>query len=302
MNVLKIENLVKIYYSPFLRKKTYGLRRLNLEVKEGEIFGLLGPNGAGKTTTLKTIVGILKPTSGRIKLFESYNIERKKSLLGFLPENPYFYRHLTGYELLLFYSKIFKEKKSRKEIYSLLDRVGVKNAAHKKIGNYSKGMLQRIGLAQAIINDPAFVILDEPMSGLDPIGRKEIKDLIFQLKQSGKTILFSSHILPDVEEICERVGILMNGKIVSIGNLTEVLKETVSSIDIGVRGFYNIKILSKFGAILRQGDIVYIRVNSEKKKDAVIKNVVDNGGSIVTIESRKKTLEDHFMEMIREKR
>ncbi len=302
MNVLKIENLVKIYYSPFLRKKTYGLRGLNLEVKEGEIFGLLGPNGAGKTTTLKTIVGILKPTSGRIKLFESYNIERKKSLLGFLPENPYFYRHLTGYELLLFYSKIFKEKKSRKEIYSLLDRVGVKNAAHKKIGNYSKGMLQRIGLAQAIINDPAFVILDEPMSGLDPIGRKEIKDLIFQLKQSGKTILFSSHILPDVEEICERVGILMNGKIVSIGNLTEVLKETVSSIDIGVRGFYNIKILSKFGAILRQGDIVYIRVNSEKKKDAVIKNVVDNGGSIVTIESRKKTLEDHFMEMIREKR
>ncbi|MCD6400191.1 ABC transporter ATP-binding protein, partial [candidate division WOR-3 bacterium] len=209
MNVLKIENLVKIYYSPFLRKKTYGLRGLNLEVKEGEIFGLLGPNGAGKTTTLKTIVGILKPTSGRIKLFESYNIERKKSLLGFLPENPYFYRHLTGYELLLFYSKIFKEKKSRKEIYSLLDRVGVKNAAHKKIGNYSKGMLQRIGLAQAIINDPAFVILDEPMSGLDPIGRKEIKDLIFQLKQSGKTILFSSHILPDVEEICERVGILM---------------------------------------------------------------------------------------------
>ena len=302
MNVLEIENLVKIYYSPFLRKKSYGLRGLNLKVKEGEIFGLLGPNGAGKTTTLKSIVGILKPTSGSIKLFESYNIDRKKSLLGFLPENPYFYRHLTGYELLLFYSKIFKGKQSREKIYSLLDKVGIRNAAQKKIGNYSKGMLQRIGFAQAIINDPAFVVLDEPMSGLDPIGRKELKDLIFQLKQSGKTILFSSHILPDAEEICERVGILKDGKIVSTGNLTEVLKETVSSIDIGIRGFYDTKILSKFGNILQQGDIVYVRVDSEKKKDAVIKNAVNNGGSIVTIESRKKTLEDHFMEMIRKKR
>jgi len=224
---IKIENLTKIYYLPKKRKVT-GLSNFNLEIEEGEIFGLLGPNGSGKTTLLKTILGLIFPTSGKVEIFgkEIGNIEVKREI-GFLPENPYYYEYLTGPELLDFYGNLFELPKGikKKRADELLSMVGLAKIKHLALRNYSKGMLERIGLACALINDPKFLILDEPTTGLDPIGGRETRDLLLKLKEQGKTILLSSHFLSEVERICDRIGILNQGNLLAIGRLKELLKE-----------------------------------------------------------------------------
>ncbi len=227
--VLQTHELTKVYRAGFwLNQKIASLKNCTLTVHEGETFGLLGPNGAGKTTLLKTLLGIVRPTSGQALLLGKPVGDRAvKQRIGYLPENAYFYDYLTGWEFLQFAAGLFEIPPSvqRQRIPQLLDLVGLaQSAARKKqLRQYSKGMLQRVGMAQALINDPELVFLDEPMSGLDPMGRHQMREIIGSLKQQGKTIFFNSHILAEVEKICDRVAILAQGELICVGALDELL-------------------------------------------------------------------------------
>jgi ABC-2 type transport system ATP-binding protein len=233
--VITTEGLTKEFRVGFRMKRVLALDNLNLKVEEGEIFGYIGPNGAGKTTTLKIMMGLIYPTSGNVRIFgrdiKDINI---KMDIGFLPEAPYFYDYLTAREFLDFYSQLFglAKKERERRIEELLDMVDLRLVKDTQLRKFSRGMLQRIGIAQALINDPKLVILDEPMSALDPVGRTKIRDVILHLKDEGKTVFFSSHILSDVEMICDRVGLLVNGKLKEIGKLEELLGERESLEDL----------------------------------------------------------------------
>lgn len=226
--VVQTFELTKIYRTGFwLNQKIESLKNCSLTVYQGETFGLLGPNGAGKTTLLKTLLGIVRPTSGRAWLLGSpIGNVKVKQRIGYLPENSYFYNYLTGWEFLQFVAGLFEipTDLQKQRIPLLLDLVGLSTSAKKKqLRDYSKGMLQRIGMAQALINDPEVVFLDEPMSGLDPMGRYQIREIILSLKSQGKTIFFNSHILSDVEKICDRIAILAEGELICTGSLDELL-------------------------------------------------------------------------------
>jgi len=224
--VINIQDVHRSFKTHFWQKTTPALRGVSLNVEEGQIFGFLGPNGAGKTTTIKIITGLIKPDAGRIAVFgEPPRSLAVRQRIGFLPELPYFYDHLSGFELLDMHAHLIRHQPTRQEILELLFRVGLKDASTKRIRGYSRGMLQRLGVAVALMGDPELLILDEPLSGLDPIGRKEIKDLIFEQKGRKKTVFFSSHILSDVEEICDQIGVIINGQIVRVSGLADLLKE-----------------------------------------------------------------------------
>jgi len=223
---IKTENLTKAYRSFWRRKKILALDKLNIDIKKGEIFGLLGPNGSGKTTTLKLLLGLIFPTEGRaFVLGKTTNDVAVKNRIGFLPEESCFYRFLNADEILDFYGQLFKiSRKERKaRIDRLVEQVGLGFARKRPLRQYSKGMLRRIGIAQALINDPDLIILDEPTSGLDPIGTRETKDIIVALKERGKTVLLCSHLLSDVQDICDRVAILDKGKLQISGTIDELL-------------------------------------------------------------------------------
>ena len=297
MSVVKTEKLTKYYRTGFALKKVKALENLDLEVEEREIFGFLGPNGAGKTTTLKILTGLIYPSSGNAWILgrEIGDISVKKNI-GFLPEGPYFYDYLTGKEFLNFYGELFgiEKKKIRRRVDELLETMGLKDASGLQLRRYSKGMLQRIGIAQSLINDPKLVILDEPMSGLDPIGRKEVRDLILRLRDMGKTVFFSTHILSDVEMICDRVGVLVEGKLVASGYIDNLLKEETSSVEICASGL-NIKALERINSvekkIITRGDKNYISVRSESERDEVLKIIFEEKGKIISIVPQKKSLE-----------
>lgn len=300
IKIIEIKELVKIYSSPFMRKKTYGINGLDLDVLDGEIFGLLGPNGAGKTTTLKIITGLLKPTSGYVKLWGGIDMISAKKKMGFLPENPSFYRHLNGLELLRFYSRLYDKNLRLENLEKTLDLVGLKQERTKRISNYSKGMIQRIGFAQALIGNPDLLILDEPLGGLDPIGRKELKDLIQKVNAGGKTILFSSHILSDVETICDKVGIIIDGKMKKIGYLREILETDIRYTDIEMAGIKDKEWLKEYGKIREEGDIIFLRTLDEEKKDKVIKIITEKGGRIISVVPQRESLEEHFLKTVHE--
>lgn len=227
--IVKIENLSKRYRTGFwLNQRITSLENCSLEIYQGETFGLLGPNGAGKTTLLKLLLGIIRPTSGSAHLLnQTAGDQSIKQQIGYLPENPYFYDYLTGWEFLTYSAGLFNIPSSiyKERIPELLDMVGLSRQAaiKKQLRQYSKGMLQRIGMAQALINDPAIIFLDEPMSGLDPTGRYQVREVILSLKDQGKTIFFNSHVLSDVEVICDRIAILDEGELVCQGSLYELL-------------------------------------------------------------------------------
>ena len=221
-----VEGLTKVFPVPFRRKAIVAVRDLNLRVGPGEVYGLLGPNGSGKSTTLKIILGLVSPTHGRTKIFgRDSSLVESREAVGFLPENPYFYRFLTGEETLRFFGKLCRLNGSRlnDRVCELLELVGLTNARDQRLSTYSKGMLQRIGLAQALVNEPKLVVLDEPTAGVDPAGSRAIRNIIVDLRQRGITVLLSSHLLTQVQEICDRVGILARGVLVREGQLEELI-------------------------------------------------------------------------------
>jgi ABC-2 type transport system ATP-binding protein len=223
---IAIEHLTKVFPIPFRREKVEAVKDLSLEVEAGQVYGLLGPNGSGKSTTMKIVLGLVRPTSGTTKIFgRSSRVVESREDVGFLPENPYFYKFLTGEETLHFYGKLCglggAALKARAK--ELLATVGLADAAHRRLGGYSKGMLQRIGLAQALVQRPRLLVLDEPTAGVDPAGSREIRDLILQFKKEGITVLLCSHLLSQVQEICDRIGILHQGVLVREGELQDLI-------------------------------------------------------------------------------
>jgi ABC-2 type transport system ATP-binding protein len=226
-SVIVAEELTKVFRDFWRRPKVAAVRGVSFEVRRGEVFGLLGPNGSGKSTTIKMILGLLHPTRGVLRVLgRNPRDVRAKSRVGYLPEESYLYPYLTAEETLEFYGKLFdlNRDERRSRIAQLLDMIGLSHARRRTVGEFSKGMMRRIGLAQALINDPDLVILDEPTSGLDPIGCRQIKDLIATLARRGKTVLLSSHLLADVEDVCDRVLILYNGQVQAIGPIRDLLE------------------------------------------------------------------------------
>ena len=223
---VQIENFTKVYPVPLRRQRVVAVKDLNLTVEEGQVYGLLGPNGSGKSTTLKVLLGLVTPTQGGAKIFGRDSRDYlSRAEVGFLPENPYFYKFLTAEETLRFYGKIcgIFGRTLDDRIGDLITLVGLEDARHRRVGGFSKGMLQRIGLAQALIQDPKLVVLDEPTAGVDPAGSRQIRDLILDLKKRGKTVLLTSHLLGQVQEVCDRVGIMARGQMVREGSLEDLV-------------------------------------------------------------------------------
>ncbi len=224
---VQIENISKVFPVPLRRQRVQAVKNLSLVVEPGQVYGLLGPNGCGKSTTLKILLGLVTPNSGRALVFGKDSREyRSRRDVGFLPENPYFHKFLTAAELLAFHGKIcgLSGKKLAARIDELIDLVGLRDARDRRVGGFSKGMLQRIGLAQALVHDPGLVVLDEPTAGVDPAGSHQIRDLILDLKKRGKTILLTSHLLEQVQEICDRVGIMARGEMIREGPLEDLVR------------------------------------------------------------------------------
>ncbi len=235
---ISTEKLGKIYRVGFFMRKVEGLRDLDLQVQPGEAFGFIGPNGAGKTTTIKILMGLQGATTGTARIFgEDCTNANTRRRVGFLPERPYFYEHLTAREVLHFYGQLFEMpiELRRERVRVLLERVKLTRFADVTLAKYSKGMLQRVGLCQALLHDPELIVLDEPMSGLDPVGRALVRDLILEQREAGKTVFFSSHILSDVEAICDRVAILVDGQLRECGALADVVadRDSLESVLVG---------------------------------------------------------------------
>ena len=300
--VVRTEQLSKIFRVGFWGKRVIAVEGLNLEVRPGEVFGFLGPNGAGKTTTLKILMGLIYPTSGTARLFgRELGDPQTKARLGFLPESPYFYDYLTSREFLGFYGHLFGLGSSvlGKRIDELLELVGMTHAKDLQLRKFSKGMLQRVGIAQALINDPELVVLDEPMSGLDPIGRKEVRDLILRLKESGKTVLFSSHILHDAEVLCDRVAMILKGRLVACGRVTDLLDQGANHqveliVDrLSPEGLDHLRPLTD--KVVMQGDRMLVVLKSQQQVAGALEIIRAAKASLVSLNPQKGSLEDLFI-------
>jgi len=306
MTPIRTDGLTKEFRLGLGRQRVVALDRLNLEVHQGEIFGFLGHNGAGKTTTIKLLLGLLAPTAGQAWILdrpiEDVTIKQQ---VGFLPEAPYFYEYLTAEEFLTFYGQLFGLGGAplTKKVEELLEMVALTDARRLQLRKFSKGMLQRIGLAQALINDPALVVLDEPMSGLDPIGRRDVRDIILGLKEEGKTVFFSTHILPDVEMICDRVGILVRGRLRAVGTVQDLVGTSgVASVEMVVAGLTDAGIQEaerQGGKVLRRGAQVLLRLDDPSRVDSLVELVLRSGGRLVSLVPHKRTLEDLFLEQVK---
>jgi ABC-2 type transport system ATP-binding protein len=307
MLALEIANLTKDYTVGFWRKRPVrALHDLSLQVGMGESFGFLGPNGAGKTTTLKILMRLIYPSSGEAKILGCpLDDMQMRARIGYLPEQPYFYDYLTARELLVYCAKIFGLNKTEalKRTDELLKRVGLFDAADKQLRKYSKGMLQRAGLAQALINDPDVLFLDEPMSGLDPLGRREVRDLIASLRAQGKTVFFSSHVLSDVEALCDRVAIMNKGCLIEAGKLSDILKSRTSEMEAVVTGVSEdvLNELRVFAAqIVPAPEGAHIRVQTDKEIEYVLRLVHRAGGRLVSVNPVRESLEDLFVREVSE--
>jgi len=302
--VLEMSNLTKVFRVGFLGRKVTAVTDLNLDIRNNEIFGFLGPNGAGKTTTIKMILRLIHPTRGEIKILGRPNSDVKiRSKIGFMPENPYFYDYLTAGEFLRFYGQLMNisHRDRDQKAKELLNLVGLKDAENTQLRKFSKGMIQRVGIAQALLNDPELVILDEPMSGLDPVGRKEIRDIILDMKSKGKTVFFSTHILPDVEMICDRVGIIRNGHLSAVGTLSEILGPSVKGVEITARDIKDESALKGVtGRIVRQGNLINMVLENPEMLDDLLRSVLGQGGHVVEVFPHRQSLEAYFLEAIGE--
>jgi ABC-2 type transport system ATP-binding protein len=302
--VIQTYELSKNYRAGFwLNQKVVSLKKVSLTIYEGETFGLLGQNGAGKTTLLKTLLGIVCPSSGRATLLGSGLGDRRvKQRIGYLPENPYFYDYLTGWEILEFTAGLFGLPRSytRKRIPELLEWVGLAESAAKKkqLRQYSKGMLQRIGMAQALMNDPELVFLDEPMSGLDPLGRYQMREIIQSLKNQGKTIFFNSHVLSDVEKICDRVGLLAQGEMIAIGSMEELLGRP-ESYRVIVQGGNSEQLKRRVPDVMFQDGYWVGHLLGEPQDFMASLKLMD--AQLVSMQLARPSLEEYFVQQLRDR-
>jgi ABC-type multidrug transport system, ATPase component len=299
---IKTVNLTKRYSGLWGKQAVEAVKNLNLEVYRGEIFGFLGPNGAGKTTTIKVLLGIIYPTEGEAYVLGQPAGDPKNHYrISYLPETPYFYDYMTGREILTFYAKLFgiAEPERSKRVNELLDRVGLSRAADQTLRTYSKGMLQRIGLAQCLINDPELLILDEPTAGLDPIAHIDIRDMILELRNQGKTLFISSHQLSDVERVCDRVAILKKGVMVQLGRIEELLAGGHVEVIADKVPDNAVEPIRQLGGkvSLHDGRLI-VEQPDNGTVDRVIDIVRAAGGHIISVKPYRRTLEDLFVETI----
>jgi len=302
MAAIEIQGLEKTYSVGFWRKKPkVALRPLHLQVEDGEIFGFLGPNGAGKTTTLKMLMGLTYPTGGTASILGmQLDDPRMKAEIGFLPEQPYFYDYLTGRELLEYYGRLsgVDAKTVARKVPEMLARVGLKDAANVQLRKFSKGMLQRVGIAQAILHDPRVVFFDEPMSGLDPMGRREVRDLMVQLKREGKTVFFSTHILSDAEALCNRVAIINKGELQGVGTVAELTSSSVGRVELIWRGT---SVPAALRAISAECDVTGDTVRAvipESSQDAALEALRRDRLSLLSLTPVRTSLEDYFIQKL----
>jgi len=297
--VLRADGLAKTFRLGLLRKRVEAVKEASFEVRRGEIFGYLGPNGSGKTTTLKMLMGLVFPSRGRAEVLGRPVPNREaKRRLGYLPESPYFYEYLTPEEFLDLVGALcdVPRRERRKRARTLIARLGLDHAMGRPLRKFSKGMLQRIGIAQALMGDPELVVLDEPMTGLDPLGRKEIRDLMLELRREGRTVVYSTHILPDVEMTCDRVAMIFSGRVRSVGPLAELLTARLLSTEICFRHDVGRLPALPAGASLRQApDGQTVDLPEAADVDAFLKAALAAGASVISITPRRESLEDLFV-------
>ena len=305
MPVLEIENLTKDFSVGFWKKHPVrALDALCLEVCQGEIFGFLGPNGAGKSTTIKLLMHLLHPTSGTARILgQPVDAVSMHQSIGYLPENPYFYDYLTPLELLTYVGKLFglRQPALSKKVNALIESVGLSHSRNLQLRKFSKGMVQRIGIAQALINDPEIVFLDEPMSGLDPLGRMDVRRIIASLKARGVTVFFSSHILPDVEALCDRVAILNKGRLQEQGALEEILKVRIEGHDVILSGWTeeHMNNIRKFSEGVRpMGDRLHLRVSDPEKMEGLLSFVFSHKLELISLNPIRPSLEEYFQSLV----
>jgi len=300
--VLEVKGLRKVFHIGFFRKRVEAVNGTSFNVRRGEIFGLLGPNGAGKTTTIKSILRLIFPTEGDIRIFGRSGGDREAAKrVGYMPENPYVYQYLRPLEFLDLCGRLVGIPKAARRARSeqMIDSVGLRHAVDRPIGKLSKGMMQRIGLAQALLHDPEMLVLDEPMSGLDPIGRKEVRDILLEQRAHGKTLLFTSHILSDVELLCDRVVIMQHGKITSEGKVHDLLESAGRRVEIQLSGASpSLKnSLGSRGTVLDDGaGHLTLQVEGQKTVDEVLRISNAAGARLDALIPERQTLENLFMQ------
>ena len=303
MSAIEILDLEKTYQVGFWRKRPkLALRPLRLTIEEGEVFGFLGPNGAGKTTTLKLLMGLVSPTAGTARILGmDFDDPQVEAQIGFLPEQPYFYDYLTAEELLAYYAQLsgVPAKERSKRVAEMLERFGLTDSARIQLRKYSKGMMQRVGLAQAILHDPKVVFLDEPMSGLDPMGRREVREMIQQMRNEGKTVFFSTHILSDAEALCDRVAIIYQGELRGVGAVADLMSQAQRKVEII---FCSPKVppeLTTLGDEARvSGDMVNA-VLDEEKQDAALEILRREQIRLISLTPVRSSLEEYYVQKLR---
>jgi ABC-2 type transport system ATP-binding protein len=301
---LLLDSISKIYRSPMTRRSLPAVRGLSLTLARGEIFGLLGPNGAGKTTTIRMIIGLARPSAGRIRIDgRDPQDHRARRRLGYLPENPCFYDHLSAVEYLGLVGDLFGIEPGavRRRAELLLERLGLAAHARKPLRKYSKGMTQRLGLAQALLNEPTLLVLDEPMSGLDPIGRAEVKQMLREERERGTTILMSSHVLAETETICDRIGILSEGQLLDVGPVTQLVSSGVREWEVTVEGLPDrsaCEIAAEGCRVEPVGARLILRVEGSGTLQRILRRAADAGAVIHSVEPRRRTLEEHFVQVL----
>ena len=303
--IIEVKDLSVTYRTGFRRKRVDAVRGATFAVSKGEVFGFLGPNGAGKTTTIRVLMGLISSTGGDCKIFgEPIPNRASRGRLGFLPEAPYFYDYLSVRELVDLTGRLFGLDRAhrRRRADELIELVGLGHAYDLPMKKYSKGMLQRAGIAQALVNDPELVVFDEPMSGLDPVGRKEVRDIILGLRDQGKTVFFSTHILPDVEMLCDRVGFIVKGKVRDIGALSDIVGSRVFGVEITLRtdGELDAAGLAKLEAsvatLRRLDKDLFVSMTPDADVDEFLAMSRALGLKVVSVAPRHQTLEDVFLE------
>ena len=303
--VLEVTDLRKVFHIGFFRKRVEAVNGASFSVNRGEIFGLLGPNGAGKTTTIKSILRLIFPTAGEIRIFGRDADDREATKrIGYMPENPYVYQYLKPSEFLDLCGRLVgipkKERRHRSE--EMIDKVGLRQAVDRPIGKFSKGMMQRIGLAQALLHDPELLVLDEPMSGLDPIGRKEVRDVLLEQRSRGKTLLFTSHILSDVEMLCDRVVIMREGRITAEGQVHDLLASTARRVEIQLSGASRAlkDSLRSRGTVVEDAEgRITLRADCDEAAAEILRISNVAGARLEALIPERQTLERLFLESAR---